>query len=333
MVPLYQHGPVVVTGGSGFIGTHLISALLEKEIAVINLDTKPPTLPEHSPYWTNMDLMNPAAVSACITEIKPALVYNLAAHASLSGGAEAMRVNVEGLRHLVDACASLERSPLIVHASTQLAAGAATGDFDPLSYQPYGPYGESKVLSEQLIRALPPTQKWTIIRPSNIWGPYHPSFANQIWRFIRLRLYLHPAGFDVLRSYGYIGNVVHQLLRIAEVDQDLVERKTFYVGDAPVPSTVWLDGFSIALTGKPVRRVPGWFLRIAAYGGELLGKLGGPSPINLGRLERMTSDFPVPIESTFSILGEGPVSLEQGIERTVAWLNTKSEDKNARREA
>ena len=318
---LYLKGPVFVTGGSGFIGTHLVSALLAKGARVVNVDIRPPFLPEHASLWEKADLLDSGSLKALISRDRPAIIYNLAAHARLEGRPNQMRVNVDGVRNLTNAVSELGIDCLFVHASTQVVASPSKGDFDPTAFDPqFGHYAESKAKSEQLLHALHPNFRWTVVRPSVIWGPYHPTFAQHVWRYIRLRLYLHPSNFDVIRSYGYVENVAHQMIRIAEVDPGVVNRKTFYVGDEPLPSTQWLDAFSLALTGRPVRRVPGWLLRAAAYGGELSGRIGGPSPINLGRLTRMTSDFAVPMEPTFAALGSSPVSLEEGVRRTMHWL-------------
>jgi nucleoside-diphosphate-sugar epimerase len=319
--PLYLKGPVFVTGGSGFIGTHLISALLATGVQVVNVDLRAPFLSEQASLWEKADLLDSALLKSLMSRYRPTIVYNLAAHARLEGLPNQMRVNVDGVRNLTNAISELGLDCLLVHASTQVVAGPSKGDFDPTAFDPqFGHYAESKVKSEKLLHALDPSFRWTIVRPSVIWGPYHPTFSRHVWRYIRLRHYLHPRNFDVIRSYGYVENVTHQMIRIAEVDVGIVHRKTFYVGDEPLPSTQWLDAFSVALTGRPVRRVPGWLIRAAAYGGEISGRMGGPSPINLGRLTRMTSNFAVPMKPTFAALGPSPTSLEEGVRRTMHWL-------------
>lgn len=319
--PLYQRGPVFVTGGSGFIGTHLISALLAKGARVVNIDLRAPFVAGQTSLWEKADLLDGTHLRALISRDRPAIIYNLAAHARLEGLPHQMRVNVDGVKNLVSGVSESGIECLLVHASTQVVAGPSKEDFDPTAFDPqFGHYAESKVKSERLLHELDRNFRWTIVRPSVIWGPYHPTFARHVWRYIRHRLYLHPSNFDVVRSYGYVENVTHQMMRIAEVDPEIVDRNTFYVGDEPLPSTQWLDAFSVALTGKPVRRVPGWLLRAAAYGGEISGRIGGPSPINLGRLTRMTSDFAVPMRRTFAALGSSPIPLDEGIRRTVSWL-------------
>jgi nucleoside-diphosphate-sugar epimerase len=320
--PLYSKGTVLVTGGSGFIGTHLVSALADVGATIVNLDVRAP-LPEHRAYWVKCDLNDQNAVARLVAQTKPVLIYNLAAHARLDGTAKDMQVNVEGVRNLIAATAGMSPMPLLVQASTMVVAGVLHEGFDPQKFEPqFGLYAESKVDAEKLIHALPHEFRWTIVRPSVIWGPYHSTFPSQVWRYIRLRYYMHPSGFDAVRSYGYVGNVAHQLMRIAEADPSLTDGRTFYVGDEPLPSTQWLDAFSRAITGRPVRRVPGWLLTAAAYAGELSGRIGGPSPINLGRLARMTSDFSVPMRLTYTTLGSPPISLEEGVARTVRWLKT-----------
>jgi len=316
---LYKAGPILVTGGSGFIGTHLIEALSPQGVAIVNLDLRPPPLAAHAHWWTDCDLLDKARLAEIVAARRPTVVFNLAANASLKEGPEAMRVNTEGLANLCEAVAALDAPPLVIHASTQLVAGPSVGRFSPLDYKPYTPYGESKARSEVILRATRGFP-WAIVRPTTVWGPHHPTFGRTIWRYIRLGCYLHPNDVKVVRSYGYVGNVVFQLMRLLELPQAQITNQTFYLGDAPVDSEVWLDTFSHALRGRPVRRVPISVIRLTAISGELLGKLGGPSPINLGRLHRMTSDYPVAIEPTFQLLGEGTISLAEGVEQTVRWL-------------
>jgi len=121
-------------------------------------------------------------------------------------------------------------------------------------------------------------------------------------------------------------NVVGQMIAASKAEAAEVNRRVFYVGDEPIPSSRWLDGFSRALTGRKARRVPGGVLKLLALGGEAVHRMGGSAPLDLGRLYRMTTDYPVPMEETFETLGRGSVSLDQGIEETVAWLRRELSD-------
>jgi len=318
--PDYLQGAVLVTGGSGFIGAHLVEELVRRGAAVVNLDKRAPIIEAHRPFWIQGDIGDAAAVDRTFGASKPGLIYNLAALASLQAGPEALRVNVEGLSNVMMSAHAHAPASRVVHVSTQLVAGPAEGDFDPKVLKPYTAYGESKADCERLLWSLPSDHHWTTVRPTTIWGPYHSTFGRTIWRHIERGLYLQPGGRDVVRSYGYVENVVHQLLRIAELEPDAVEHKTFYLGDRPVPSAQWLDGFAYALTGKPVRRIPKLLLQGLGVAGEISGRLGGPSPINMGRVYRMTTAFPAPMDLTFNVLGEGPVAFDVGVARSVDWM-------------
>lgn len=314
----------LITGGSGFIGTHLVEHLLRSGHTVRNFDVKKPRDPSHQAVWRNVDLTDPAATRRAVAEFSPDLILNLAANVDVLSSADKMAVNTDGLQNLIEASLAMPTPPRLLHTSTQYVVAPDHVPSGPRDYAPYTEYGATKAASEELLWRAPAELPWTIIRPSTIWGPGHPNFARTIWRFILRGWYMLPTGVDPIRSFGYVGNVVHQFADLALCDAAAIDRKVFYVGDRPIRSSLWLDGFSKRLKGRPVRRVPGVALKGIAYLGEWSGKLGGPSPINLGRLYRMTSDYIVPMEPTFELVGTGPYSIDTGLDVTSDWLKRPS---------
>src|SRR5205814_4739841 len=125
-------------------------------------------------------------------------------------------------------------------------------------------YGQSKVITEKLTREANLPVCWTIIRPTNIWGPWHMRYRREFWRVVERGLYVHPGRKPVIRCYGYVKNVVYQIERIFEAPREMVHGKTLYLGDPPINLFDWVDGFSRALTGRPVRVVPLTLMRILA---------------------------------------------------------------------
>lgn len=313
-------GRYLVTGGSGFIGTHLVAKLLARGDVVSNIDIAAPNLDEHRAVWTELDLLDAPAVAGHVRDFRPDAVINLAAIADIGLGREAMRVNTAGVDNLLAACAGLSPRPRLVHTSTQMVAMPGYQIKGPRDYRPYTEYGETKAESEEILHEHKGDVPWTILRPTMIWGPWHRILADSTFRYLKRRWYLIVSGKDPTRNYGYVGNVAAQMIAAADCNLNECNRRTFYVGDAPMPTSRWIDGFSRALTGKPARRVPYALLSALAWVGEISGKIGGPSPVNRGRLYRMTSEYIADMEPTFEIFGPAPVSLEQGIAETVAWL-------------
>ena len=314
---------VLVTGGSGFIGTHLVEALVRAGATVTNLDVRAPNVEAHRAYWRECDVLDEPSLGGAIAEAAPEVVYHLAAVADIRSDAASMRVNTAGLAHVLDQARRVPGSPLVVHFSTQLVAEPGHQPTGPLDFAPYTEYGVSKAASEELLHQAGDGPDWVIVRPTTVWGPWHPTFPDQLWRYLERGLYVHPGGRDPRRSYGYVGNVVHQVVRLAQVPRETVVGRTLYVGDDAIPSAELLDAFSVALRGRPARRVPRWLLRLAAEAGELSGRLGGPSPLDRGRWFRMTTDYVVPMAPTFETVGRGPVTLADGVDESVRWLRER----------
>jgi nucleoside-diphosphate-sugar epimerase len=317
----------LVTGASGFIGTHLVDALLARRDTVVNLDTKPPAKDEHRPYWRQLDLCDAAGVKALLDEVRPAVVINLAAVADILLDRSAFAVNTDGLTNLLEATAEWEAKPRLVHASTMLAVRAGYEPKGSRDYAPYTAYGESKAESEEVLWNWPGDIEWVIIRPTVVWGSHYPGFAEATWYYLQNRWYLLPKGRTARKTYSYVGNLVAQFLAAAELPAEQVDHKVFYGADGVIDSAIWLNAFSRALTGKPAPSLPYPLLKLMAVAGDITLKLKLPSPINSGRLFRMTEHHPVPMEETLRVLGPGPYSLDEGVAETVAWLRTAYPDR------
>jgi nucleoside-diphosphate-sugar epimerase len=315
----YTGRSVMLTGGSGFIGGHLIALLTAAGARLTNLDTKPPLAAVQRSAWREGSLLDPRAVASTISETQPDVVFNLAAETDLRNQAATYGVNTEGLRVLISACRSGRPSAELVHFSTQLVVRAGYEAIDDADLAPYTSYGDSKAEAERILRGEGEGLRWTIVRPTVVWGPNHPTMATATLKYLQKRWYFIPAD-AAIRSYGYVENVVEQVARIPTVDPSKVDSRVFYLGEPPMRSEQWLDAFSIALTGRRARRMPNGLLWLLACLGEFSGRLGGPRPFDLGRLHRITQDHTVPVDRTIDLLGSGNVSFRDGVAKTVAWF-------------
>jgi GlcNAc-P-P-Und epimerase len=314
---------VLCTGGSGFIGTHFVDHMLERPLVeILSVDVRRPATSNHETTWRRVDILDRDSVEKTFKEFGPTDVVHLAARADMAGDSLGdYSPNTVGTANVLAAARGATALQRIIIASTQHVrrpgSTPASGDED---YEPYEMYGLSKAVSEDLVRQSGLTCCWTIVRPTAVWGPGHLGLASGFWKTLARGVYLHPRGDRVIRSYGYVKNVVFQLAAILDAPRETVDSKVFYLGDPCISQLEWVNAFAIAITGQPVRTAPRWFLHIMALVGESARRLGLPAPLYLSRYRNMITSNVVPIEKAIEVLGAGPYSLEEGVIETVAWL-------------
>lgn len=318
---------VLLTGASGFIGTNLVDAL-EERADVVNLDVSRPFRRRHEPYWRECDILDRGAVMHAFSEVRPRYVVHLAARTDCDEDTtveEGYAVNTTGTANVLAAVSGTPSVARLVVTSTQYVSGPEHTPTHDEDFGPHTVYGASKVVTEQLTRGAGLTVPWTIIRPVNIWGPWHERYRAEFWRVAARGLYVHPAGPPVLRTYGYVGNVVWQIGRILTAPSDFVSGRVLYVGDRPIDVFDWADAFCRALRGRGARRVPRSALRLLGLAGDVLGCVGVTFPLTTSRFRNMIGDYAVDMERTFDLLGVPPIGLEQGVAESVAWLRAMRE--------
>ncbi len=318
---------VFVTGGSGFIGTRLVEQLLSlyPGVELLNVDYEKPKLSGHLPYWHKGDLLDAASFTDVVREFRPTHAIHMAARTDDSGATlDDYRVNMEGSANFIaaiKAAGSVERT---VYYSTQYVVRAGSLARSDREYRPVNLYGESKSRMEEMIRQdanLPGI--WTIVRPTNIWGPWHPRYAQEFWLVVKQGRYFHPGGTPVVRAYGYVGNVAEYTLKILAAPADVVSGRTFYVGDPPDDIKTWVSAFTKALTGRPPCVVPRPILRGIALLGDVIKSTGRTFPLFTSRYRSMTQSYLVDMNPTIASLGEAKYSLDDGVQETVEWLKSQ----------
>lgn len=317
---------LLVTGGSGFIGTNLVQSSLEKGVEVLNLDWNPPLKAAHRPWWREWNILDRQATDRHLADFRPTHLVHLAARTDtdVKDDLDAYRQNHEGTIMLLEAVRAATGIERLIITSTQFVCEAGYQPKDDQDYKPFTLYGESKRLCELATRKADLECVWSIIRPTTIWGPWSLRYRDVLFRVMRKGLYFHPGKGKVVRSYGYVGNVVWQIERILAAPAETVHGKVFYVGDHPMDLRVWVEAISKGLVGRPVRYIPTWMVKGLALGGDVLKAVGIPFPITSGRFRSMTSDYITPMDRTVAALGEAPYGLEEGVEAMVHWYDTES---------
>src|ERR1700752_4048039 len=97
---------LLITGGSGFIGTNAIDSFLADGISILNYSLHGPLKPEHKQYWAQGDILDAAATKAAFQKFQPDWVLHLAARAECDENTtveKGYRVNIEGTQNVLDA--------------------------------------------------------------------------------------------------------------------------------------------------------------------------------------------------------------------------------------
>lgn len=165
----------LITGGGGFVGTHLAEHLRASGDEVASIDME-------------IDVTDPAAIREAVLEISPDAIYHLAALAhvgdSWSDPSKVLSVNVIGTANVLAAARQLEQACRTLVISSAEVYGIVTPDELPLTeaseLRPASPYAASKAAAEQVAQqaARGFGQEVVVARPFNHIGPGQaPTFA------------------------------------------------------------------------------------------------------------------------------------------------------------
>lgn len=321
---------ILITGGSGFIGTNLVESCLSQGISFVNVDWNPPLNPAHNPYWKECDILDRAKLQEIFSSYQPTAVVHLAARTDteiydLEGDLKEYIQNTEGTQNVLEC---IKQTPSVERAlitSTMFVCEPGYMPKHDQDYKPFTLYGKSKMLSEHYTRNAGLDCIWTIIRPQTIWGPWCVRYRDVMFKVMRKGLYFHPNKKDVCRSYGYIKNMIWQIEQILSAPKEIVHQQVYYVGDEPLNLLEWVQCISKELTGKPARIIPTPLIKGIALTGDVLKKFRVSFPITSTRFNSMTQDYLTPIDKTVQTFGKAPYSMEMGVQEIVNWYYSESD--------
>jgi UDP-glucose 4-epimerase len=227
---------VLVTGGSGFIGSHVIPALLAQGAVVSSVDLVEPAQSVPGVPTLIGDLTNPDVVQAAVADDIESVVHLAAATSvlvSIERPARTMDVNVTATAALLERCREVGVGSF-VFASTNAVAGPVPPDRridEQVVLRPLTPYGASKAASEMLMSAYTAVYgvRCVPLRFTNVYGPGMTGKDSIVARIMRAALSdgamtVYGAGKQV-RDYVYVEDVaaaVSLAVRRSDIDGPVV---------------------------------------------------------------------------------------------------------------
>ena len=231
----------IVTGGAGFIGSHLVDRLLAERGEVVVIDSFDSFYPEavkranladasrHRGFrLVELDIRDRERVGELIEEVRPDTIVHLAARAGVRPSIEApslyVDVNVGGTVHLLEAACRIEPRPRFVYASSSSVYGdrpnAPFRETDSVDL-PVSPYAATKKACELLahtfhhLHGLPVTglRFFTVYGPRNRPDLAIPKFASLIDQGKPIPVF---GDGSTRRDYTYVDDIVDGIVRSIE---------------------------------------------------------------------------------------------------------------------
>lgn len=313
-----------VTGGTGFIGSHLVDALISDD----NYDEVRCLVRSNEKWLKNkdyrkfkgdlheLDILQKAAEGVDV-------IFHLAGAVKASTYETFERANVEATENLLRIAQKAE-VPKVVILSSLAAAGPSEGE--PLTeetlMEPVSMYGRSKKQMEKMIHEIVHEKtSITILRPSAVYGPRE----DQIYSFFKMvDKRICPVignGERPKISMVYVSDVVQGCLKAAEKSNKEVE--TYFISDEKPYTWNRIRQISTKVLGKkalPVYIKPKWVKKIAG-GVEKAASFFGIYPVlNSDKANELILEWTCSIKKAKKELDFKPeYSLEEGISRTIHW--------------
>jgi UDP-glucose 4-epimerase len=227
--------PALVTGGAGFIGSHLVDALLDRGDEVVVLDDLSTgrrenltSALERGAVLVEGSVTDPAAVSELIEGRRPATIFHLAAQidvrVSVSDPVFDLGVNVGGTINLLEAARTAEVRRFVLASTGGAMYGEGSGRDLPLDEtaecRPDAPYGQSKHAAEGYLSLYERLHGLSTValRLGNVYGPRQDPLGEAGVVAIFCGALLEgrtPRVFgdgEQTRDYVYVGDIVDAML-------------------------------------------------------------------------------------------------------------------------
>ncbi|HVP77686.1 MAG TPA: SDR family NAD(P)-dependent oxidoreductase [Thermodesulfobacteriota bacterium] len=318
----------LVTGGTGFIGSHLAEALLQRGTQVRCLVRK-----ENDLKWlkglpveiVSGDCSDQTSLSEAVKEVDE--VFHLAGITKAVKEKTYFDVNAFGTENLIRACLENNRRlRKFIYLSSQAAAGPCrNGDKKKESDQcePISAYGQSKRKGEELALDHAHEIPLIILRPTGVYGPRDKDFYT-LFKWVSKRI--KPC-FSGKVSLCYVQDVIQAILLAAESQTKSGE--IFFLSDGTdYPMREVGDVFAKTMGVTPLSvPIPKWLLFGFASFSEYLSLLSRkPSLISRGMAEQMVEkDWTCDITKAKTTLGFQPqFQLSHGAKLTYQWYKNQN---------
>jgi GlcNAc-P-P-Und epimerase len=336
VVALRPGDRVAVLGGSGFIGSHVIPALVDAGMTVTNVDLFPAehALPD-GVRDVRGDIRDTDALTAALDGCSAVLNLAAAHHDFGLTPATFDSVNVGGARSVVAAAQAAGIDNLCFYSSVAVYGDAPGRPDEDTAPAPVNDYGRSKLAAEGVYRrwaAADEARRLLVIRPAVVFGPRNYANVHRMIRAIDRRRFLPVGPGTNRKSMVYVENVVAAILHLW-TRPAAYEPEVYNCVDQPDMTSREIVAEVYRGLGRPTSRLrlPLAPALVAAKPFDLLARVTGRNlPVTSARIRKLadaeTSFRSDRMRETGYVQ---PVSLPEGLARMVRWYVAEGRDGHA----
>lgn len=324
---------VLITGGTGFIGTRLALRCLERGDKVRVLGQINTPVEENNKR--QIESQGAELILASVTDKNVVdkavqgidVVFHLAAiqHEMNIPDQKFREVNVEGTKNVLDACVQ-NGVGCFVHGSTIGVYGALAGVIDEQSPRlPDNIYGETKLEGEQLTLSYADRLAISVIRIPEVYGPGDRRLLKLFKAIESNKFFIIGSGVN-LHHLIYVDDLIDGLFLMAD-SPEAVGEVFLIAGERAVTTremaTTIADCLGVRL---PLWSAPLWpFMLAATILEKTLRPLGIQPPLHRRRMDFFVKGFSFTTEKAESVLKfVAKTGFSAGVEKTAAWYKAQN---------
>jgi len=315
---------ILITGGTGFIGSHLVRALLAKGKKVRVLVRK-------TSNTANLRKLNVEIFYGSLDDINSLVeatkgiktVYHLAA---MLGSPEITynqlyEVNVKGTENLIKACTKNKVKRFVLISSVAAMGPAKHMADERTKCNPKTDYDKTKYFSELVVKKS--KLEWTIIRPTMVYGPGEIKNKAKMFRLIQKGMFFIIGNGKNLMSLVYVDNLVKGIVLAGESKNAI--RQTYILSDRnPYTMSEFITTIAKHEKVRVPFHIPVWFAYLGTFCFRLLRFAGVPQLLSVDRIKNMTINHSFNISKAIKELDYNlETNLNESVKRTVQWYKEK----------
>ena len=329
----------LVTGATGFIGSHLCCELVKQGFKIYGLSLSGKA--KNKEFLEYVEAGNIEIIRADVSELdistlpKVDYIYHVAGKVAVWGSVKDFaKVNVVGTKNMLEYAKTCPKLKCFTYFSSVAVYGfngysnlKEDAEFLPMNNN----YPISKILAEEQVKKYAEENKfdYVIVRPGNVYGEYDYTSSYDIYKRVKNKKMLLCGGGIYESCFVYVGNLVGATIHLSKTmtarnnDYNITDGNNYTLIKI---LTMIANEFKVKAKFK---NFPAWVSRMIAScveGFYKLFRIKRAPLITKFTVEQNLHDYSFSMEKTFETKFRCPYTTEEGIKRTVEWFNSLPEE-------